>query len=119
VRHLRQPHFPSKNSQKTVPYPRCLTFSTGGSIEFIYDAAGTKLRKTVKQGTTIQYVQDYLPGGIEYRQNGTGLKYLEAVYHSEGRYYNTNVGSSNFKFHNSKKQVEQQQQIALMFNFMF
>jgi RHS repeat-associated protein len=85
----------SSISYNHLNLPTLITFSTGGSIEFIYDAAGTKLRKTVKQGTTIQYVQDYLPGGIEYRQNGTGLKYLEAVYHPEGRYYNTNVGSSN------------------------
>jgi hypothetical protein len=43
---------------KTCTFPTLITFSTGGSIEFIYDAAGIKLRKTVKQGTTIQYVQD-------------------------------------------------------------
>jgi RHS repeat-associated protein len=72
-----------------------ITFTTGNTIEFLYDAAGTKLRKTVKVGATIQYVQDYLPGGIEYRQNGTGVKRVESVYHAEGRYYNTNVDASS------------------------
>jgi RHS repeat-associated protein len=75
--------------------PTLITFTTGNTIEFLYDAAGTKLRKTVKVGATVQYVQDYLPGGIEYRQTGTGVKRVESVFHAEGRYYNTNVDASN------------------------
>lgn len=75
--------------------PTVITFTTGNTIEFLYDAAGTKLRKTVKVGATVQYVQDYLPGGIEYRQTGTGVKRVESVFHAEGRYYNTNVDASN------------------------
>jgi RHS repeat-associated protein len=75
--------------------PTVITFTTGNSIEFLYDAAGTKLRKTVKVGATVQYVQDYLPGGIEYRQTGTGVKRVESVFHAEGRYYNTNVDASS------------------------
>ena len=72
-----------------------ITFTTGNTIEFLYDAAGTKLRKTVKVGATVQYVQDYLPGGIEYRQTGAGVKRVESVFHAEGRFYNTNVDASN------------------------
>jgi RHS repeat-associated protein len=75
--------------------PKLITFSTGNTIEFLYDAAGNKLRKTTKTGATVQYVQDYFPGGIEYRQTGTGVKRVESVYHAEGRYYNTNVDASN------------------------
>lgn len=75
--------------------PTVITFTTGNTIEFLYDAAGTKLRKTVKVGATVQYVQDYLPGGIEYRQTGAGVKRVESVFHAEGRYYNTNVDASN------------------------
>lgn len=72
-----------------------ITFTTGNTIEFLYDAAGTKLRKTVKVGATVQYIQDYLPGGIEYRQTGTGVKRVESVFHAEGRFYNTNVDVSS------------------------
>ncbi|AEE51739.1 RHS repeat domain-containing protein [Haliscomenobacter hydrossis] len=75
--------------------PTVITFTTGNTIELLYDAAGTKLCKTVKVGATVQYVQDYLPGGIEYRQTGTGVKRVESVFHAEGRYYNTNVDASN------------------------
>ncbi|AEE51481.1 RHS repeat protein [Haliscomenobacter hydrossis] len=75
--------------------PKLITFSTGNSIEFLYDAIGTKLRKTTKVGATVQYVQDYLPNGIEYRQTGTGVKRVESVYHAEGRYYNTNVDAAD------------------------
>jgi len=75
--------------------PTVITFTTGNTIEFLYDASGMKLRKTVKVGATVQYVQDYLPGGIEYRQTGTGVKRVESVFHAEGRYYNTNVDASN------------------------
>ena len=71
--------------------PTVITFASGNTIEFLYDASGMKLRKTVKVGATVQYVQDYLPGGIEYRQSGTGVKRVESVFHAEGRYYNTNV----------------------------
>jgi RHS repeat-associated protein len=60
------------------------------SIIFAYDASGVKLSKTVKTGTTVNYVQDYV-GGIEYNSpSGTGRK-IEAIYHSEGRYYNTSA----------------------------
>jgi hypothetical protein len=71
-----------------------ITFITGNTIEFLYDAGGSKLRKTVKVSGVVQYVQDYI-GGIEYRQAGTGVKRIESIFHAEGRYYNTNVDVSN------------------------
>jgi len=43
--------------------PKLMTFTTeagSSTIEVLYDAAGTKLRKTVKTGTTVNYTQDYI-----------------------------------------------------------
>ena len=57
--------------------PTTITFTGGNVINFLYDAGGNKLRKTVS-GTT-NYVQNYV-GGIEYKDN-----VLEAIYHAEGR----------------------------------
>jgi RHS repeat-associated protein len=57
--------------------PKLFTFANGAqsnTIEVLYDAAGTKLRKTVKTGSTVNYVQDYI-GGIEYRDGAR-----EAIY---------------------------------------
>ncbi len=89
----------NKNNYKnvsTISYnhlnlPTLITFSGNNSIEFLYDAAGTKLRKTVRTNGTVTYVQDYLAGGIEYRQNGAGSKRAESVFHPEGRYFNVNA----------------------------
>ncbi len=75
--------------------PKLITFSTGNTIEIIYDASGNKLRKIVKQGATVQYEQDY-SGGIEYRKTpAAGTFRIEAIYHEEGRYFNLNVDASN------------------------
>ncbi|MBK8043254.1 MAG: hypothetical protein IPK21_11740 [Haliscomenobacter sp.] len=75
--------------------PKLITFSSGNTIEIIYDAAGNKLRKIVKQGATVQYEQDY-SGGIEYRKTpAAGTFRIEAIYHEEGRYFNLNVDASN------------------------
>jgi RHS repeat-associated protein len=54
---------------------------------------GQKLSKTVKTGATINYIQDYL-GGIEYNSPGGTSRKIEAIYHSEGRYYNTSATST-------------------------
>ena len=70
------------------PLPRLLTFGSN-TIEIEYGGGGNKLRKTVKQGSTTLYIQNYL-GGIEYNSG-----HLEAVFHAEGRVYNTNVGTGN------------------------
>ncbi|MBK7475260.1 MAG: hypothetical protein IPI11_04275 [Haliscomenobacter sp.] len=75
--------------------PKLITFSSGNTIEIIYDASGNKLRKIVKQGATVQYEQDY-SGGIEYRKTpAAGTFRIEAIYHEEGRYFNLNVDGSN------------------------
>ncbi|MBK7477949.1 MAG: RHS repeat-associated core domain-containing protein [Haliscomenobacter sp.] len=75
--------------------PRLITFSTGNTIEIVYDASGNKLRKIVKQGATVQYEQDY-SGGIEYRKTpAAGTFRIEAIYHEEGRYFNLNVDVNN------------------------
>jgi RHS repeat-associated protein len=75
--------------------PTTITFSSGNSIEYKYDATGNKSYKTVKIGSTTQYEHYYLPGGIEYRKTGTGNTRIEAIYHGEGRYFNTNVDASD------------------------
>jgi RHS repeat-associated protein len=65
--------------------PTRFDFGSGKTINVLYDRAGQKLRKTVKQtATTTTYVQDYV-GGLEYRTTGTGALTLEAIYHAEGR----------------------------------
>jgi hypothetical protein len=43
--------------------PKTFTFTGGAqsnTIDILYDAAGTKLRKTVKTGPTVNYTQDYI-----------------------------------------------------------
>jgi RHS repeat-associated protein len=57
--------------------PKLVTYTNGAqssTIDILYDAAGTKLRKTVKTGSTTIYTQDYI-GGIEYRDGAR-----EAIY---------------------------------------
>lgn len=63
------------------------------SIDIVYDAAGNKLSKTVKTGTTINSIQDYVMG-IEYNKLGTATRKPEAVYHTEGRFFNTSTTST-------------------------
>ena len=60
-------------------------------LEFTYDAAGMKLRKTVKDGAVTITTQDYV-GGIEYRGG-----VMEAIYHSDGRVYFED-GSSRYEY---------------------
>jgi RHS repeat-associated protein len=69
--------------------PTTITFTGGNAINFMYDAGGTKLRKTVSGSTS--YVQDYV-GGIEYKGS-----VLEAIYHAEGRITNIN-GSLKYEY---------------------
>jgi RHS repeat-associated protein len=80
--------------------PTLITFSitttATNTIEFLYDGGGTKLKKTVKQGATVQYIQDYV-GGIEYRTDAANVRTLEAIYHSEGRITNIN-GSLKYEY---------------------
>ena len=69
------------NQYNYLNLPKRIQFEDCQEIEFVYDAAGAKLRKLVKGGSMVLSTQDYV-GGIEYK-NGV----LEAVYHSEGRVY--------------------------------
>ena len=64
--------------------PTTITFTNNRTISFLYDAGGNKLRKTVVDNGTMQYIQDYV-GGIEYRTNSSNVMALEAIYHAEGR----------------------------------
>lgn len=75
--------------------PKLMTFTGGAqnnTIDILYDAAGTKLRKTVKTGTTVNYYQDYI-GGIEYRD---GVR--EAIYTAEGRVKYTSPTTTRYEY---------------------
>ncbi len=69
--------------------PVKITFSTGYTIEYLYDALGTKMKKTVTQGSTIN-TTEYL-GEFQYL-NGT----LQFIQHAEGYVKYTAGGSSGF-----------------------
>jgi len=64
----------------------------GNSVEILYDAAGTKLKKTVKTGATVNYTQDYI-GGIEYRD-----AVREAIYTAEGRIKYTTPSTTRYEY---------------------
>lgn len=68
-------------------------FATG-RIEWLYDAGGTKLRKTVYENGNNQpiYTQYYL-GGIEYKNDE-----LEAIYHAEGRATEQEDGTFQYEY---------------------
>lgn len=65
--------------------PAIISFSGGKSIKFWYDANGKKLKKQVFSFSLSERYYQHYTDGIEYRQNGTGLPVLEAIYHDEGR----------------------------------
>lgn len=71
--------------------PVKITFGTNGSIEYLYDALGTKVLKKVTQGTTIT-VTDYLDG-FQYTKVGTGNVLLDFFPHAEGYVKTTLVAS--------------------------
>jgi RHS repeat-associated protein len=58
--------------------PQTIEFTGSRTIEFIYDATGMKLRKTVKAPNVADIVTDYMDG-FEYK-NGT----LDKIHHAEG-----------------------------------
>ena len=62
--------------------PMLADFGSSKTIEWLYDATGTLLRKTVKDGVTTLDKRDYV-GAFEYVND-----YLESVYHSNGRIFN-------------------------------
>lgn len=59
--------------------PVLISFGTGNTIKYTYDAAGTRLRKTVTQGSTVT-TKNYA-GLFEYNNNGL----LESMRTMEGR----------------------------------
>lgn len=59
--------------------PVLITFATGNTIEYTYDAAGLRLRKKVTQGSTVT-TKNYA-GLFEYNTNGL----LESMHTMEGR----------------------------------
>jgi RHS repeat-associated protein len=71
--------------------PSNITLSGSRTIDFTYAADGTKLRKVVKTGATINLVQEYV-NGIEYRGTAIPATTIEGIYHAEGRLYN-NAGT--------------------------
>jgi len=71
--------------------PTQINFTNNRVINFLYDAGGNKLRKTVVNNGTTLYTQDYV-NGIEYKNN-----VLEAIYHSEGRVTNID-GSLKYEY---------------------
>ena len=68
--------------------PVKITFSTGYKIEYLYDALGTKVKKTVTQGSTVT-TTDYREE-FQYK-NGV----LQFIHHEDG-YVNYNPGGSGF-----------------------
>ncbi|MBK7094179.1 MAG: hypothetical protein IPH57_03615 [Saprospiraceae bacterium] len=69
--------------------PLKITFSSGYTIQYIYDALGTKMKKTVTQGSTVN-TTEYL-NEFQYL-NGT----LQFIQHAEGYVKYTVGGSSGF-----------------------
>jgi len=61
--------------------PKSATKS-GTTVTYLYDAVGTKLRKTAVVGATTT-VRDYV-GGIEYNKVGTGAQTIEMIHMPEG-----------------------------------
>ena len=73
--------------------PTKILFGTTGTIEYLYDAVGQKLRKRVIEGATIT-VTDYLDG-YQYNNVANGNLTLDFFQHVEGKVVNTIVNNSN------------------------
>lgn len=73
--------------------PITISWGTTKSIEFVYSAAGEKLQKKVLTGVTVNSIQHYI-GGIEYNSASGTNRRVESIFHSEGRFFNTNTGTT-------------------------
>ncbi|WP_437922378.1 DUF6443 domain-containing protein [Sphingobacterium sp. LRF_L2] len=71
---------------------------TGTSVAYLYDATGTKLRKTATVGTTVTQ-RDYI-GGIEYSKTGTGNSTIDMILTEEGYLQNS---SGTYSYHYNLK----------------
>jgi len=70
--------------------PTQILWGTTKSLEFLYDASGNKLRKTVKTGSTVNSIKEYI-GGIEYDSIPGAPRKINSIYHAEGRFFNTDT----------------------------
>jgi len=71
--------------------PIRITFGTNGTIEYLYNAVGLKVKKTVTESTTAPVATDYL-SGFQYKNNG-----LTLFPHAEG-YVNVTNGRKGYVF---------------------
>jgi RHS repeat-associated protein len=72
--------------------PSTISFQNRNIIEYRYDATGKKITTTRKTSSSSTAEIQHCLGGIEYKQQvGISNYRLEAIYHPEGRLYNTNI----------------------------
>lgn len=71
--------------------PSHVQFSNGKTIDYIYDATGTMLRRVIKLNGAVQEARDYI-NGVEY----TDANGLEYIYNQEGRALPQTTGSGIF-----------------------
>jgi RHS repeat-associated protein len=64
--------------------PQQITVTAKGTIAYTYDAAGTKLKKTVTEGAMV--TTTFYLGGSIYEQKGTAPLALQFIAHEEGRF---------------------------------
>lgn len=75
--------------------PTNIIFGSSGSIDYLYDATGKKLKKVVTEGTNVNTTH-YLNDGYQYSQVGaTGTVVLDFFPHAEGYVKNTVVNNAN------------------------
>lgn len=84
----------TKISYNHLNFPTKITFNTGGSIEYVYNAAGNKVKKTITDAPRPVKTQDYLDSVIY--TNGI----LEMISTAEGYVKNTS-GSFNYAYNYS------------------
>lgn len=73
--------------------PTKITFGTTGTIEYLYNASGIKVKKIFTSGSTLINT-DYLEG-FQYEKGGTGNVALVFFPHAEGYVNNTVVNGNN------------------------
>ncbi|WP_264530379.1 RHS repeat-associated core domain-containing protein [Flavobacterium sp. N502540] len=71
--------------------PVKITFATTGNIEYIYNANGVKLSKTVNKGTCITTITDYL-GGFQYESMANKCKRPGGGYYGVLKFFPTAEG---------------------------
>ncbi|TDP58619.1 DUF6443 domain-containing protein [Flavobacterium dankookense] len=75
--------------------PTKITFGTSGRVEYLYNAFGSKVKKSFfKSGVFLPTVTDYLDG-FQYAKVASAVVKLDFFPHAEGYVKNTVVGSAN------------------------